>query len=85
MSSLYTDDVRYIFHGLGRELAGKQLDLTIDISEDEFQLNIILYRSEFNRLDGEDKKWVAQHVGLTINKIRQELHIPCYLEVKDAP
>lgn len=55
--------------------------LVIEIVEYEFHISLRLYRDNFERFDGTDKRHIAGLVGETINRIRG-IGVPCYLEVE---
>lgn len=75
MNSLYTDEIR------GFLLSVKwPKGLIVDTVEYADHISLRLYRLNFNKFDGTDKKEIAKIVGETINALRKT-GCPSYLEV----
>jgi len=78
VNSLYTDDVRRLYHGIPFPRG-----LITQIAEEEHNLNLIFYRNNFSAFDGEDQYHIAMLVKEFMETVRG-MGIPIYMQVKEG-
>ena len=78
MNSLYTDDVRRLYNSIPFPPG-----LLTQIAEEQFNLNLIFFRNNFNTFDGEDRHHIAMLVKEFMEKVRG-MGIPIYMQVKEG-
>lgn len=76
MNSLYTDDVRRLYHSVGFPRG-----LVTQIMEEPENLTLVFFRNNFNSFDGEDRHHIAMLVKEFMEKVRG-MGIPIYMQVK---
>ena len=81
MSSIYTRDAAILFQGLKEKFIS--MGVTAQIAEEEYNLNLILFRNNFNSFDGEDRLHIAMLVKEFMEKVRG-IGIPIYMQVKEG-
>lgn len=77
--SLYSDEIRAFIHSRNWP-KGLKIDIAERQTEDDWYLQFILYRENFEAFDGEDKLHIAMTVKEVMEKVRAD-GIPIYMEV----
>lgn len=75
MDNLYSNDIRQYFQSRQWPKGLKAF-----IAEEEHNLNLVLFRDNFNSFDGEDRLQIAMMVKEFMEKVRG-MGVPIYMQV----